>query len=676
MKKLFLPITFLFLTGQIFAQNVGINADGSNADPSSILDIKSTTQGFLTPRMTQNQRNLITLPATGLMIYQTDNTPGFYYYNGSAWERTATSTNASYTAGTGISISSNTITNTAPDQTVIMNAGSGISVTGTYPNFTVANSSPSSGGTVTSIIAGTGLSGGTITSSGTISLPNTGTAGTYGSATQVPVLTTDAQGRVTSVTNTTISGVAPSAGSSNYIQNGTSQQASSNFNISGNGTIGSNAIIGTGDATGTPVGGTLRAPNAGSGTTAGGNLNLNAGFAWGSGAGGSVFINGGTTGTGTNGNVYARGGNTGSNWGAVFLNDQGGTTFIGNSSNTTTLNGTNNFPSLTASAPVFTDASKNLTSSGTVGVANGGTGATTLTGVIKGNGTSAFTAMTGTANYVTRWTNANTLGIGIIRDNAARVGIGIDPDGTHVLKVGGRMFLDNGVIQAGGAAITTTSDLGLYSRTNGSWMRFVTNAANIRFYSDDGSGTNHNLTIESNGNVGIGNITPSSKLHVSGGSARISGTTNTNAETGGMLIYDNASGLGGGTAKKVERAVYISNFYNTTQEIFNDQYVQLILFANNAGAAYLNLTPKAGSTGAYSFNGTGSYAATGSSVNASTAGTYYLVSGDCRYANNAEQWVIARQGSTSQAVYRVTIMKNTANSGTEIGWINVEAYYP
>ena len=57
-----------------------------------------------------------------------------------------------------------------------------------------------------SISAGTGLTGGgDITASRTISMPNVGTAGTYGSASQVPVFTTDAQGRVTAVTNTTIS---------------------------------------------------------------------------------------------------------------------------------------------------------------------------------------------------------------------------------------------------------------------------------------------------------------------------------------------------------------------------------------------------------------------------------------------------------------------------------------
>ena len=89
------------------------------------------------------------------------------------------------TAGTGISTSgtypSFTVTNTAPDQTVAISSGTGISVSGTYPNFTVTNTSPSSGGTVTSITAGTGLTGGTITTSGTIAIDSTVvvTSGSY-----------------------------------------------------------------------------------------------------------------------------------------------------------------------------------------------------------------------------------------------------------------------------------------------------------------------------------------------------------------------------------------------------------------------------------------------------------------------------------------------------------------
>ena len=57
------------------AQNIAINTDGSVPDASSMLDITSTTKGFLTPRMTTTQQNAITLPANGLLIYNTtDNT--------------------------------------------------------------------------------------------------------------------------------------------------------------------------------------------------------------------------------------------------------------------------------------------------------------------------------------------------------------------------------------------------------------------------------------------------------------------------------------------------------------------------------------------------------------------------------------------------------------------------
>jgi len=65
----------------------GLNSVGigtATPDASSLLDITSTTKGFLTPRMTQAQRDLIGTPATGLEIYNTD-TNQFNYYNGVAW---------------------------------------------------------------------------------------------------------------------------------------------------------------------------------------------------------------------------------------------------------------------------------------------------------------------------------------------------------------------------------------------------------------------------------------------------------------------------------------------------------------------------------------------------------------------------------------------------------------
>ena len=93
MKHFFTFLAAVLITATSVAQ-VGINIE--TADPSAALDINSTTGGLLVPRMTETQRNQINDPAgpaDGLMIYQIDGTPGFYYFNGSSWgEVGATST--------------------------------------------------------------------------------------------------------------------------------------------------------------------------------------------------------------------------------------------------------------------------------------------------------------------------------------------------------------------------------------------------------------------------------------------------------------------------------------------------------------------------------------------------------------------------------------------------------
>ncbi|PLK42567.1 hypothetical protein C0V77_20280 [Emticicia sp. TH156] len=64
--------------------NVGIGT--TLPHESAVLDIKSSSQGLLIPRMSLQQRNSIQNPANGLMVYQTDLISGFYYYNGSEWK--------------------------------------------------------------------------------------------------------------------------------------------------------------------------------------------------------------------------------------------------------------------------------------------------------------------------------------------------------------------------------------------------------------------------------------------------------------------------------------------------------------------------------------------------------------------------------------------------------------
>lgn len=82
MKNFFIFL-FLLTLQPAFAQNIGIGT--TNPASSARLEISSTTQGMLIPTLTTAQRNAINNPATGLLVFQTDGTPGFYYYSGITW---------------------------------------------------------------------------------------------------------------------------------------------------------------------------------------------------------------------------------------------------------------------------------------------------------------------------------------------------------------------------------------------------------------------------------------------------------------------------------------------------------------------------------------------------------------------------------------------------------------
>ena len=79
-----LLFTILICNINLHAQGVGINNTATAPDASAMLDVSSTTKGFLPPRVTLSQRNLINQPATGIIIYHTDNVTGLYCNMGTA----------------------------------------------------------------------------------------------------------------------------------------------------------------------------------------------------------------------------------------------------------------------------------------------------------------------------------------------------------------------------------------------------------------------------------------------------------------------------------------------------------------------------------------------------------------------------------------------------------------
>lgn len=81
-----LSVGLLIYTVNGYSQGLAINETNTPPDPSAMLDVESTTKGFLPPRLTSSQRAAIAAPASGLVVFDTDFN-ALFVMTGEGWIR-------------------------------------------------------------------------------------------------------------------------------------------------------------------------------------------------------------------------------------------------------------------------------------------------------------------------------------------------------------------------------------------------------------------------------------------------------------------------------------------------------------------------------------------------------------------------------------------------------------
>lgn len=230
----------------------------------------------------------------------------------------------------------------------------------------------------------------------------------------------------------------------------------------------------------------------------------------------------------------------------------------------------------------------------------------------------------------------------------------------------------------------TNTGKGFYFWDGTKWLR-ITDASttkNIATHNltQNSESRTYNLNNEginfSNGYVGIDTPNPSQKLEVNG-NTQLTGTSNSNSsKSAGMLIYNNSNGLGGGTAKKVERLSKIKFGTNDNiRIIYDDPFVTLYCYRNvgSSTTIYVYLEPKSeASTGFWDYTTD----ASGSYNNCHTVGEFFVMSPNIatNYVGGAEI-VINKTNTLDFPTYRISPhLHSTVNAGYMS--VIVEAYYP
>lgn len=482
---------FILLSVQAYEQ-VSINNSNTPPNASAMLDVGSTSTGMLIPRMTTAQRNAIASPAEGLSVYDTD-TKSYWYYSGTAWgELSAVNANLWTISGSNIynANAGNVGIGTAtPNANALLHVNLGTSTT----NGMLVTGSIDGSATVPDLGAGCRM----MFYPGKCAFRAGMVEGTQWDDANVG-FSSVAMGR-----NTTASGFYSTA-----VGYGTS--ASGTYSTAmGRGSIASG----------------FYSTAMGYATTASGYYSTAMGHATTGSGDYSTVMGESTTGLGNHSTAMGYG---------TFANADYSTA-MGTGTVASGISATAMGASSTASGAYSTAMGNS-----TFAKASGGT----VVGLYNNNSDNPNPFSPAPSDRLFQIGNgdaANNIrsnALTVLRDGS--VGIGTTTP-MQTLDVAGRMNVSNGVIQKGGTAITSTSDLGLYSQGSGEWMRLVTNNAPIQFYTDGGAGTTQQMSILSNGNVGIGTTSPSQKLAVTTASSNASIASFTSSGGFGQLLISNST---------------------------------------------------------------------------------------------------------------------------------------
>lgn len=159
---------FLLLsTSAVIGQNVGIGSTSFTPNDDALLELRSTTSGFLLPKMTEAQKNAIVGPTEGLIVYQTNSGKGFKYYNGSIWTEFGVDNFGDHIAGQNIELDGNWLSNDGGDEGIRISDDGNVGIgTATPAQRLQVQVSNSSGMSFPLLVRNSGATNGTGTGSG------------------------------------------------------------------------------------------------------------------------------------------------------------------------------------------------------------------------------------------------------------------------------------------------------------------------------------------------------------------------------------------------------------------------------------------------------------------------------------------------------------------------------